>query len=180
MLWPSLSCCISCWKIIVRTLRLALWRLLTFFSGYFQVFNFPYFFLDEVEKCNCYLFVSISAFKNISGILSVLSLFPSILLLPFSRISIKKCINHIYLVDIYTPNTRSTPYFFLCNRQTLNFYLPYSSFSLQYITRIFLLSSKLLNMLGGSLLFVCLLLNTLFLLFFLLSAVIGSAAPILF
>ena len=53
-------------------------------------------------------------------------------------------------------------------------------FGLQNINRIFVPTSKPLNMLGGSLFVVCLLLNSLFLLFCgIFELVIASTAPIL-
>ena len=53
------------------------------------------------------------------------------------------------------------------------------SFGVQNMNRTFLITSKLLNMLGGTSFVVCFLLNTLFLLFFTVPAVIPLAAPIL-
>ena len=128
-----------------------------------NTYTVPCFFIDVVEKFNCYLSVSILASKNISGILFVVCFSPSMFFLPFRCILSQKCINHTYLVAIYTLNTTSTPYFLFIIAKNLTFSFLMLFFGLQYINRTFFIISKLLNKLRGTLFIVGLLLNTLFL-----------------
>ena len=86
-----------------------------------NTYTVTYFFLDGVKKCNCYLSVSISASKNISGILFVSSLSQSMFVLPFTSILTQKCVSHMYLLAIYTRNKRITPYFFLSIAKHITF-----------------------------------------------------------
>ena len=127
-----------------------------------NTYTVPCFFIDAVEKFNCYLSVSILASKNISGILFVVCFSPSMFFLPFPCILTQKCINHTYLVAIYTLNTTSTtstPYFLFIIAKNLTFSFLMLFFGLQYINRTFFIISKLLNKLRGTLFIVGLLLK---------------------
>ena len=87
-----------------------------------------------------------------------------------------KCINHLYILGVYTLNPAEKP-FCLYEEKTydLTFML---SFGLQNIKPAFLLTSKHVNGLGRTLLLVCLLGSSLFLIFFAVYFVIASAALI--
>ena len=113
------------------------------------------FFVDRVQKCNCYLSASTLTSKNISGVLSVACWSLCMLLLSFPGILTWKCIYHSCLVAVYTLNTGSTLCFFNDKRLKRNIYLwccvlawttsigPFSSFKTskyvrQYLTCCFL------------------------------------------
>ena len=75
----------------------------------------PSFFVDRVQKCNCHLCISALTSKNISGTLFMICFCLNVFITSFSGILSWKDINHSDFVLAYTPNTRSTPFFFVYN-----------------------------------------------------------------
>ena len=127
-----------------------------------NTYTLPSMFVDKVNWYNCYPSVSTLTFKNISRNLFVLCLSLNLFFLQFTGILTKKFINHTYLVAYYIRNTPSTCSFLIYNGYKRNIYLWCCPLTFKASMVPFFLASKRLNMLGGTLLVVCLLLNTLF------------------
>ena len=85
-----------------------------------NTYTLPCLFFGRVQKCNSYLCIKTLTYKNISGILLVVSLSLNMFYLSFSRALTWKYINYICLVSLYTLNTQSTPCFFVYNYEKPN------------------------------------------------------------
>ena len=85
------------------------------FSGFIMLntYTVPGLVDDRVQKRNCFLSGSILTPKNISGTLFVVFLSLNMFFLAFCGILTWKCINHSYLVAVYSLNIPRTFYFFV-------------------------------------------------------------------
>ena len=100
----------------------------------------PCSFVETVEKRFCYLSVRTLRSKNIHcSLFSSLLLSKYMLVLPLPGILIWKYIKEIYLVAVYTLNTRSTPNFFVYNREKRNIYSSWCPFAFKTSYERFLL-----------------------------------------
>ena len=87
--------------------------------------------------------------------------------------------NNSYLVSVYTLNIQRPHLISLFKTTKTKTFAVHVTFGVENINHTFFLTLKPLNMLSSTLFVVCLLLNTLFLLFFQVKVVIRSAAAIL-
>ena len=124
------------------------------------IFTLPCLLVNRVQKRKCYVSEINLTSKSISATYFVICLSLHVFSTVFRHL-ILKSMNHIYLLSVYTLNTPSTRISLFITTKNVTFFFMLS-FGLQNVNCTFVLNSEPVNMLAGTLVVGCFLLNTLF------------------